>query len=742
MVFLEPTPEQVKELEVYREWGLTDEEYAIISEDILHRLPNYTETGLFSVMWSEHCSYKNSKSILRKFPTSGTQVLQGPGEGAGIVDIGEGQAAVFKVESHNHPSAVEPYEGAATGVGGIIRDIFSMGARPIAILDSLRFGELDNERTKYIFEEVVAGVSGYGNCIGIPTVGGETVFDPCYKGNPLVNVMCVGLIDQKDIQKGQAKGIGNTIMYEGAKTGRDGIHGATFASVEFKEEEEAQRSAVQVGDPFMEKLLMEACLECIYDYSDALIGIQDMGAAGLVSSSAEMASKAGSGLILNLDDVPQRETHMTPYEIMLSESQERMLLCVKKGEEQRIIELFEKYELAAVAIGEVTDDGMYRLFHDGKEVANVPVDALAEDAPEYIKPMQEPERIALFAAMADYQPTFTSAAEMLVKLLQQPTLASKKTIYQTYDSMVRTSTVVGPGSDAAVIRIRGTEKALAMTTDCNSRYIYLNPEIGGQMAVSEAARNIVASGGRPLAITDCLNYGNPDKPEIFWELSTSADGISEACRLLGTPVISGNVSLYNEMDGEAIYPTPLIGMVGLIEDSKHITTQAFKNVNDRIFIIGDTKADFNGSEVQKLELGKIEGKLMDFDLTTEKEHQDTVLKAIQAGLIESAHDLSEGGLAVGLMESVFDTAFGFDVTVAMDKKWLFSETQSRFILTVKPENVLAFKAIVKSTATEIGLVTTNGLAKIAAENETITLPIKEVEMKWQEAIPCLLKQKA
>ena len=742
MVFLEPTPEQVKELEVYREWGLTDEEYAIISEDILHRLPNYTETGLFSVMWSEHCSYKNSKSILRKFPTSGTQVLQGPGEGAGIVDIGDGQAVVFKVESHNHPSAVEPYEGAATGVGGIIRDIFSMGARPIAILDSLRFGELDNERTKYIFEEVVAGVSGYGNCIGIPTVGGETVFDPCYKGNPLVNVMCVGLIDQKDIQKGQAKGTGNTIMYVGAKTGRDGIHGATFASVEFKEEEEAQRSAVQVGDPFMEKLLMEACLECIYDYSDALIGIQDMGAAGLVSSSAEMASKAGSGLILNLDDVPQRETHMTPYEIMLSESQERMLLCVKKGEEQRIIELFEKYELAAVTIGEVTDDGLYRLFHDGKEVANVPVDALAEDAPEYLKPMQEPERIALFAAMADYQPTFTSAAETLVKLLQQPTLASKKNIYQTYDSMVRTSTVVGPGSDAAVIRIRGTEKAIAMTTDCNSRYIYLNPEIGGQIAVSEAARNIVASGGRPMAITDCLNYGNPDKPEIFWELSTSADGISEACRLLGTPVVSGNVSLYNEMDGKAIYPTPLIGMVGLIEDSKHITTQAFKNANDRIFIIGDTKADFNGSELQKLELGKIEGKLMDFDLTTEKENQDIVLKAIQAGLIESAHDLSEGGLAVGLMESVFDTALGFDVAVAMDKTWLFSETQSRFILTVKPENVLAFKALVKSTATEIGTVKNNGRAKIVTENETIALSIKEVEMKWQEAIPCLLKQKA
>ena len=742
MVFLEPTPEQVRNLKIYSEWGLTDEEYATISNDILHRLPNYTETGLFSVMWSEHCSYKNSKPILRKFPTTGPQVLQGPGEGAGIVDIGDGQAVVFKAESHNHPSAVEPYEGAATGVGGIIRDIFSMGARPIAILDSLRFGELDNERTKYIFEEVVAGISGYGNCIGIPTVGGETVFDPCYKGNPLVNAMCVGLIDQKDIQKGQAKGIGNSIMYVGAKTGRDGIHGATFASVEFKEEEEAQRSAVQVGDPFLEKLLMEACLECIYDYSDALIGIQDMGAAGLVSSSSEMASKAGSGLILNLDDVPQRETNMTPYEMMLSESQERMLLCIKKGEEQRIIDLFNKYELEAVVIGEVTDDSMYRLFHDGKEVANLPVDALAEDAPVYIKPTKEPARIALFAAMADYQPRFTSAADTLVALLQQPTLASKKNIYQTYDSMVRTSTVVGPGSDAAVVRVRGTRKAIAMTTDCNSRYLYLNPEIGGQIAVSEAARNIIASGGKPLAITDCLNYGNPDKPEIFWELSTSADGISKACRLLDTPVISGNVSLYNETDGEAIYPTPLIGMVGLIEDLEHITTQSFKKANDIIFLIGDTKPDFNGSELQKLELGKIEGKLMDFDLATEKENQDNVLKAIKAGFIKSAHDLSEGGLAVGLMESVFDTALGFDVTVSMDKNLLFSETQSRFILTVEPEDVAAIESIFGSTATEIGTVKENRTVKIATENETITLSVKEVQTKWEEAIPCLLKQKA
>lgn len=742
MAFLEPTPEQVKESKIYREWGLTDEEYGTICDKILHRLPNYTETGLFAVMWSEHCSYKNSKPVLRKFPTTGPQVLQGPGEGAGIVDIGDGQAVVFKAESHNHPSAIEPYEGAATGVGGIIRDIFSMGARPIAILDSLRFGELDNDRTKHIFEEVVAGISGYGNCIGIPTVGGETVFDPCYKGNPLVNAMCVGLIDQKDMQKGQAAGVGNSIMYVGAKTGRDGIHGATFASEEFKEEEEAQRSAVQVGDPFMEKLLMEACLECIYDYSDALIGIQDMGAAGLVSSSSEMASKAGSGLLLNLDDVPQRETEMTPYEMMLSESQERMLLCIKKGEEQRIVDLFKKYELDAVVIGEVTDDGMYRLSHAGKVVAELPVDALAEDAPVYYKPTAVPARIAEFAAMEDYKPVFTSAQDTLVALLQQATLASKKSVYDTYDSMVRTSTVVGPGSDAAVVRVRGTKKAIAMTTDCNGRYLYLNPEIGGQIAVAEAARNIVASGGKPLAITDCLNYGNPDKPEIFWELSTSADGISEACRQLDTPVISGNVSLYNETDGVAVYPTPMIGMVGLIEDLAHITTQAFKTAGDRIVLIGATKADFNGSELQKMELGKIEGKLMDFDLAVEKENQANVLKAIKAGLIASAHDLSEGGLAVGLMESVFDTGLGFDVTVAMDKTLLFSETQSRFILTVKPENVAAVEAIFGSAAAQIGTVTADAVAKIAAENETINLDVKEVQTKWEEAIPCLLKQKA
>ena len=501
----EPTAQEVKDQKLYAEWGLTDEEYRLLSEDILGRLPNYTETGLFSVMWSDHCSYKNSKVVLKKFPTTGPQVLQGPGEGAGIVDIGDNQAVVFKAESHNHPSAIEPFQGAATGVGGIIRDIFSMGAEPIAILDSLRFGELTNGRTRYIAEEVVAGISFYGNCIGIPTVGGEVAFDPCYEGNPLVNAMCVGLIDHKDIQKGQAKGEGNPIMYVGAKTGRDGIHGATFASEEFSDEEESQRSAVQVGDPFMEKLLMDACLKLIRDHSDILVGIQDMGAAGLVSSSSEMASKAGSGLHLNLDEVPQRETEMTPYEMMLSESQERMLLCVTKGAEGQVKELFESYGLDAVVIGHVTTDGQYKLFHQGELVADLPVDALAEDAPTYHKPYTEPARIKAFAEMAAYRPVITDPTETLKQLLQQPTIASKKVFYETYDSQVKTNTVVKPGSDAAVVRIKGTNKGLALTMDCNGRYLYLNPEVGGQIAVAEAARNIVCSGAQPLAITDCLN---------------------------------------------------------------------------------------------------------------------------------------------------------------------------------------------------------------------------------------------
>jgi phosphoribosylformylglycinamidine synthase len=733
----EPTSDEIQMKKIYREWGLTDQEYTKIVE-ILKRKPNYTETGLFAVMWSEHCSYKNSKPVLKTFPTSGPHVLQGPGEGAGIVDIGDGLAVVFKAESHNHPSAVEPYEGAATGVGGIIRDIFSMGARPIAMLDSLRFGELTNPRTKYLFEQIVAGIGGYGNCIGIPTVGGEISFDACYEGNPLVNAMCVGIIEHRHIQKGQAKGVGNPIFYVGAKTGRDGIHGATFASEEFEDEKEQKRSAVQVGDPFMEKLLLEACLELIIEHPEAIVGIQDMGAAGLVSSSSEMASKAGSGLQLNLDDVPQRETNMTPYEMMLSESQERMLICVKKGHEKMVYDLFAKYELDAVDIGTVTDDGQYRLYHKGELVADLPVDALASEAPVYYKEQAIPERLAEFAAMEPFQPVVSSVKETLYELLSQPTIASKKSVYETYDSQVLTNTVVRPGSDAAVVRIKGTKKALAMTTDCNARYIYLDPEVGGQIAVAEAARNIVASGGQPLAITDCLNYGSPEKPDVFWELAQSANGISKACLALNTPVISGNVSLYNETNGQAIYPTPMIGMVGLIEDVQQVTTQFFKQAEDAIYVVGTTKDDFAGSEIQKMQTGQIAGTIA-FSLEEEQANQRLVLQAIKAGLIQSAHDCSEGGLLVALAEAAFEKDLGFSIDWKGTKAQLFSESQSRFVLSVSAEKRSQFEEQFGSNATFLGTVTEAPVYKIQCGSEQLTIDGVEAKRLWEDAIPCLMK---
>jgi len=738
----EPTAQQIKDEKLYAGMGMSDEEFAMV-EGILGRLPNWTETGLFSVMWSEHCSYKNSKPVLRKFPTKGPQVLQGPGEGAGIVDIGDEQAVVFKMESHNHPSAIEPYQGAATGVGGIIRDVFSMGARPIAMLNSLRFGELKSARGKYLFEEVVAGIAGYGNCIGIPTVGGEIQFDPCYEGNPLVNAMCVGLIDHKDIQRGIAAGVGNTVMYVGAKTGRDGIHGATFASEELTEESENQRPAVQVGDPFMEKLLLEACLEVVK--SDALVGIQDMGAAGLTSSSAEMASKAGSGVEMNLDLVPQRETGMTAYEMMLSESQERMLLVVKKGREDEIKAIFDKYDLDAVAIGVVTDDKMLRLLHNGEVVANVPADALAEDAPVYHKPSAEPAYYAQFQAMDNAEPAVADYKATLNALLKAPTIASKEWVYDQYDYQVRTSTVVAPGSDAAVIRVRGTNKGLAMTTDCNSRYIYLDPEVGGAIAVAEAARNIVATGGTPLAITDCLNFGNPEKPEIFWQIEKSADGISAACTALNAPVIGGNVSLYNERSGEAVYPTPTIGMVGLIEDLAHVTTQDVKTAGDVVFVLGETKTEFGGSELQKLlNDGVISGKAPAIDLEVEAARQQALLKAIKAGLVQSAHDVAEGGLAVALAETTFGAqGLGLDVTLTGSATTaLFSETQSRFVVTVKEENAAAFIETVKD-AQKIGVVTNDALVKINGDNGVLVEgTVEEFRSNWKGAIPCLLNSEA
>ena len=741
-LLLEPTAVQIKEEGIYREMGLSDEEFALV-ENILGRLPNYTELGLFSVMWSEHCSYKNSKPVLRKFPTKGERVLQGPGEGAGIVDIGDRQAVVFKIESHNHPSAIEPYQGAATGVGGIIRDVFSMGARPIAILDSLRFGELETPRMKYLFEEIVHGIAGYGNCIGIPTVGGEIQFDSSYEGNPLVNAMCVGLINHEDIKKGQAKGVGNTVIYVGAATGRDGIHGATFASEELSEASEAKRPAVQVGDPFMEKLLLEACLEIVK--CDALVGIQDMGAAGLTSSSSEMASKAGSGIEMDLDLVPQRETGMTAYEMMLSESQERMLLVVQKGREQEIIDICHKYGLEATAIGKVTDDKRLRLYHKSEVVADVPVDALAEDAPVYHKPSAEPAYYSEFQAMAPYVPNITDYKETLIQLVSQPTIASKEYVFDQYDYMVRTNTVVAPGSDAAVLRVRGTRKALAMTTDCNSRYLYLDPEVGGKIAVSEAARNIVCSGGEPLAITDCLNFGNPEKPEIFWQLEKATDGMSAACEALSTPVIGGNVSLYNETNGEAIYPTPVVGMVGLIEDLEHITTQDFKQAGDQIYVIGEAKPEFNGSELQKMLEGKIFGKAPELDLEIEVQRQQQLLSAIKSGLIQSAHDIAEGGLAVAVAESLMNnTTLGAEVQIKGDVATaLFSETQSRFIVTIKKENQMQFEAIVKD-ALLIGEVTETGYLTIVDEKDVELLSVETGQLKdaWKGAIPCLLKSKA
>ncbi|MRH44910.1 phosphoribosylformylglycinamidine synthase subunit PurL [Aquibacillus halophilus] len=735
----EITPEVIEKDRLYRDMGLTDEEFDLV-KSIMNRRPNFTETGIFSVMWSEHCSYKTSKPLLRKFPTKGSHVIQGPGEGAGIIDIGDGQAVVFKVESHNHPSAVEPYQGAATGVGGIIRDVFSMGARPIALLNSLRFGNLTTGRVKYLFEEVVNGIAGYGNCVGIPTVGGEVQFDNCYEGNPLVNAMCVGIIDQKDIQKGIAAGIGNTVIYAGARTGRDGIHGATFASEDLSEESESKRPSVQVGDPFMEKLLIEACLEVIHH--EALVGMQDMGAAGLTSSASEMASKAGTGMEMDLDLVPQRELDMTPYELMLSESQERMLLVVKQGQEQGIIDVFTKYGLEAVAVGRVTDDNRFRLIHKGKVAADIPVDSLAEDAPVYHKPSKVPDYYKKFQQMDDYYPTVNSYSEALKALLQQPTIASKEWVYDQYDSMVQTNTVVTPGSDAAIIRVRGTDKALAMTTDCNSRYIYLDPEIGGKIAVAEAARNIVCSGGRPMALTDGLNFGNPDKPEIFWQMEKSVDGMSEASLKLNTPVISGNVSLYNETNGQSIFPTPVVGMVGLLESLEHITPSFFQTAGDAIYLIGETKPEFGGSELQNILENSYFGKAPSIDLDVEAKRQSQLLEAIQSGLISSAHDLAEGGFAVALAESLFDNNLGCEVKLAGDLTvQLFSESQSRFLVSVKQEKRDQFESLVED-ANHLGYVTDSGTLRVNSSEETIIEEsVESLKALWKGAIPCLLKSR-
>ncbi|MBT9166967.1 MAG: Phosphoribosylformylglycinamidine synthase subunit PurL [Syntrophomonadaceae bacterium] len=730
--------------EDWRKMGLKDEEYQLITE-IIGRDPNYVELGMYSVMWSEHCSYKNSKEVLRTLPTKGERVLQGPGENAGIVDIGDGLAVCFKIESHNHPSAIEPYQGAATGVGGIIRDIFTMGARPIALLNSLRFGTLEDARTRYIFNGVVSGIAGYGNCIGIPTVGGEVYFDPCYQGNPLVNAMCVGLLETDKIKRGQASGTGNPVVLVGARTGRDGMHGVTFASEELSAASEEKRPAVQVGDPFMEKLLLEACLELIYN--DDVVGIQDLGGAGLTCATSEMASRAGTGLEIKLERVPCREQGMTPYEIMLSESQERMLLVVLPEKEEKVHEVFRRWGLTSTTIGQVTGDGILRVRMGGKVVAEVPARSLAEDAPVYCPAFIEPAYLRTTARLQLAEiPDSGDAEKVLLQLLSAPNIASKEWVWQQYDYMVRTCTVVLPGSDAAVLRLRGTKKGLAMTVDCNSRYVYLDPYLGGKIAVAEAARNLVCSGGEPLAVTDCLNFGNPEKAEIFWQFRKAVAGISEACLAFATPVIGGNVSFYNETNGEAIYPTPTVGMVGLLEDVEKRCTLEFKTDGDLIVLLGETYEELGGSEYLATVHGMVAGRPPALELDKEKALHKLVLPAIAQGLLKSAHDLSEGGLAVALAECSFGQNIGVSVELSSKglrhDSLLFGESQSRVVLSVatdKLETLLALAAQENVPAAVIGKTGGNSFLVTVDGRELINLPIGKMKTAWREAIGCLLK---
>ena len=632
--------------ELIEEHGLTEEEYQLILK-ILGREPTITELGIFSVMWSEHCSYKSSKIHLKKFPTEAPWVIQGPGENAGVIEIDENLAAVFKMESHNHPSYIEPFQGAATGVGGILRDIFTMGARPVASMDSLRFGPPDNPLNLYIMNGVVSGISWYGNCVGVPTVGGETFFAECYSHNPLVNVFNLGIARKDRIFKARAAGVGNPVIYVGSKTGRDGIHGATMASDEFKEDAEQKKPNVQVGDPFTEKLLLEACLEAME--KGLVVGIQDMGAAGLTCSSSEMAAKAGTGVELNLDLVPQREEGMTAYEIMLSESQERMLLVAEKGKEKELTAIFKKWGIDAVVVGKVIEEPVLRVFHKGEKVAEIPVKYLAEETPVYNRPSKKPDYIDEVQRLnLEEIPEPEDLKDVLLKLLASPNIASKRFIWRQYDHMVQTNTVVLPGSDAAVIRVKGSPKGIAISCDCNPRYCYLDPREGAKQAVAEAARNVACAGATPRAITDCLNFGNPEKPEIMWQFVEAVEGMAEACRALETPVTGGNVSFYNETLGKAIWPCPTVGMVGILEDVRKHTTCYFKDPGDTIILIGEPKGEIGGSEYLHYIHGKVAGRPPRVDLDHEKRLTKALVELISNGLVKSAHDVSLGGIAVAL----------------------------------------------------------------------------------------------
>jgi len=725
--------------------GITPDEYARIVE-ILVREPNYTELGIFSVMWSEHCSYKSSRVHLRTFPTSGPRVVEGPGENAGVIDIGDGWVAAFKMESHNHPSFIEPYQGAATGVGGILRDIFTMGARPIACLDSLRFGELSAPRMKYLVDGVVRGISGYGNCIGIPTIGGETSFHACYNGNILVNVFALGVARREKIFKGTATGVGNPVIYVGSKTGRDGIHGATMASAEFDEASEEKRPTVQVGDPFTEKLLLEACLE-IMD-TDAIVGIQDMGAAGLTSSSFEMAGRAGTGVRMILDRVPVRESGMTPYEIMLSESQERMLIVARKGREGEVLRVFEKWDLDAAVVGEVTDDGFVRLLWHGEEVAAIPVDPISTQAPVYQRPMAKPAAAdALPSTLARPRIEDGDITDDLLRLLASPSLCSKHWIWEQYDTTVRTNTLARPEQrDAAIVRVKGTGRALAMTSDVNPLYCYLDPYEGGKQAVAEAARNIAASGATPVAITDCLNFGSPERPEIMWQFAECIRGISEACRALETPVVSGNVSFYNETEGRAVYPTPSVGMVGILEHEDDGRPLAFPEAGLDVVLLGDTTDELGGSEWQQLFAADAKARPPRVDLAKERALIELLPALDRQRLVRSVHDLANGGLAVALAECAMN-GIGCEVDLtghadALDAvALLFSESQGRAIVSCAPDHtaeVLRRAAGSGISAERIGRTVTAAFLVERHGTPLVRTSAPELARIWRSAFALLL----
>ena len=731
------------------EHGLTKGEYERLVA-MLGRTATFTELGIVSALWSEHCSYKHSRPVLKTLPTTAPYVLQGPGENAGVIAIGDGLAVAFKIESHNHPSAVEPYQGAATGVGGILRDVFTMGARPIAMLNSLRFGSLDDSRVRYLFSGVVKGIGDYGNCVGIPTVAGEIVFDRPYGTNPLVNAMCVGLLHESDLIRAKAQGVGNPIMAVGARTGRDGIHGASFASEDLSEASDAKRPRIQVGDPFTEKLLLEASLELIK--SGHIVAIQDMGAAGLTSSSAEMAERGDVGVTIDVTKVPTRESGMTPYEILLSESQERMLVVAKKGHEHAVRDILAKWDLTAAVIGQVIAEPVYRVTEGETVVAEFPGSRLVTDCPSYSPEARESPEIA---ALRRVDPN--SIAELaeerdpawtLERLLSAPTIASKAWAYRQYDSTVRTNTVVGPGGDAAVLRVRGTNRGIAVKTDCNGRYVHLDPRVGGRIAVAEAARNVACTGARPMAITNCLNFGNPTRPEVFYQLREAVAGMGEACRALGTPVTGGNVSLYNESPAGAVYPTPVVGMVGLIEDITRATRSTFQQDGDAILLLGALGGELGGSEYLATIHETVAGAPPSCDLDREKAVIETVLEAIAEGVISSAHDCSDGGLAVAIAECCIanrDARTGAEIDLSAqpgrsNRQILFGESQARIIVSsANAQRVVEIAARHNAPAARIGVVrATSDHLEIRLPRGALRAPLARLSRAYHETIPAIM----